>query len=186
MEETELIGLTIGDTPDLNQEINEKLPGTVTTPAGTVEVGINTKAELSASSDDATITPDYSKNASTPDKVDLMWTWEVTPKRPADELILTAHIEVPVDGGGSFNTDIPLRIHVKRSIGYTAGQAFHNWATLSAIAASAAAVVGWFLRRRKRDQRSNEGSLFTEPKEPGTAGREPAERNEAAAPHETG
>jgi hypothetical protein len=152
VERTDLIGLTIGDTPELNQSVNAVLPGTITTPAGTIHVGPTTTAELSASSDDAIVTPNIARNASTDRDIALLWSWQITPKRPIDELVLTAHVQVPLDGGGSLNTDIPLRIHVKRTFGYTVGQIFHSWATWSAIVTAAAAGVGWLVRRRRRDQ----------------------------------
>ncbi|MGV0813290.1 LPXTG cell wall anchor domain-containing protein [Mycolicibacterium boenickei] len=186
MEETAVIGLAIGDTPNLNREVNATLPGTIATPAGTVEVGITTRAELSASPDDATITPSLAKNASTVDEIELLWTWHVTPKRPTDELMLTAHIEVPLDGGGSFNTDIPLRIPVKRSIGYTAGQIFDSWATWSAIAVSVAGGAGWFFRRRRRAQPTASAQEVPERTRHGMRSDQTSRSQEALAPPEAG
>lgn len=155
VEQTDVIGLTIGDTPELNESVSEVLPGTTASPAGTVRVGPTTTAELSASPDDAIVTPSVARNASTDRDIALLWSWQVTPKRPVDELVLTAHVQVPLDGGGSLNTDIPLRIHVKRTFSYTVWQIFHSWATWSAIVTTAVAGVGWFLRRLKRDLRSD-------------------------------
>ncbi|ORA26035.1 hypothetical protein BST13_32470 [Mycobacterium aquaticum] len=151
---TDVIGLTIGDTPELSSSINALLPQTITSPAGTVRVGPTTTAELSASPEDAIVTPSQARNASTDRDIALLWSWDVTPKRPLDELVLMAHISVPIDGGASVNTDIPLRIHVKRTFSFTVHQVFGSWTTWSAIAAAIAARAAWLHRKLKKARHS--------------------------------
>ncbi|MFN6544477.1 hypothetical protein [Mycolicibacterium nivoides] len=151
---TDVIGLTIGDTPELSSSINAVLPNTTTSPAGMVRVGPTTSAELSASPEDAIVTPSIARNASTDRDLALLWSWSVTPKKPLDELVLTAHISVPIEGGASINTDIPLRIHVKRTVGFTLKQIFGSWATWSAIAGVVGARAAWLHRKLRRERAS--------------------------------
>jgi hypothetical protein len=170
VEQSQRIGLAIGDSPALTTKINQLLPNTTQTPAGTVSVGPDMTAQLRVDPNDADVTPSDSANASTPDNVQLLWTWIVRPKRPNKALVLTAHLEVPVAGGGTLPTDIGLQIPVDRTISYTAGQIFSHWATWSAIGAAAVGGVGWFLRRLKRKQESAHADDQPESAQPSHAG----------------
>jgi hypothetical protein len=82
----------------LTSKINQLLPNMTRSDVGTVSVGPNMCARLEVNPSDAEVTPSDSVNASTPHNVQLLWTWIVLPLRPTDSLVLTAHLEVPVEG----------------------------------------------------------------------------------------
>jgi hypothetical protein len=74
----------------------QSLPGT-DQPAGPIRVSPNATARLEGG-DDATVKPSDYQNQSTGSDVDLGFVWTVTPKKPTSHLILTAYIEVRLEG----------------------------------------------------------------------------------------
>jgi hypothetical protein len=146
---TERIGFAIGDGPTLKSKINTLLEGTKTTSAGPLQVGSVVRATLRANSADAEITPSDAVNLSTGSNIQMLWTWLVHPKRPAD-LKLTAFIEVPLDNGHIISHELAFSVPVKSTMVYTLEQVATHWGTWSAIAATLASVIGWFIRRNRR------------------------------------
>jgi hypothetical protein len=92
------IGLRIESGP-VESQINDwmqSVPGT-DQPAGQIRVSPNATARLVAS-DDATVMPSDYQNQSSGSNVDLQFLWTVTPKKPTSHLILTAYIDVHLEG----------------------------------------------------------------------------------------
>jgi hypothetical protein len=157
VEQSQRIGLEIGQSDLLTSRIKELLPNTEQTPAGSVTVGPLVKARLIAHPNDADVMPSESADASTPSDITLLWTWIVRPKRPTDSLLLTAHIEVPIAGTSNvFPTDVSLQIPVRRTFSYTVGQIFRNWATWTGIVAAIAGGAAWLRRRMKRNNQQSQ------------------------------
>jgi hypothetical protein len=150
--ESERIGLSIGDSPELNRRLDEMLPDTVRQPVRTVRVNTRARAILYFNQDEVEVEPDDAVIASPTEDIGLLWTWFVKPKKPTEALKMTAHLEVPIDGADPLVTEIPLEIPVNRTAAYTAGQIFSNWGTWSAIVGAGAAGAGWWIRRMKRTQ----------------------------------
>jgi hypothetical protein len=160
VEKSQRIGLEVGQSESLRSSIEALLPGTASTPGGTIAVGTSARARLIASADDAEITPSDAVNSSTDFDIALLWTWTVRPKRPVDHLVLTAHIEVPLEGSTDVvSTDVPLQIPVHRTASYTLGQIFTSWQTWSALAASAAGGGVWIFGRVRNRKGSGRGQL---------------------------
>ena len=136
------------------------MPG-MTQPARQVQVSRHATARLEAASDDAEIIPKQAVDNSTESNIDLYWVWTVRPKRPtydllwrrAGDLILTAYVVVHVEGGqtNDITTPITLRVPVKRTFPYTAGEVATSWKTWTGgtVGAAVVGVASWF-RRRKR------------------------------------
>ncbi|MEV0296075.1 hypothetical protein [Nocardia sp. NPDC050710] len=142
------IGLEIGSSDAVKSKIEALLPDTSPISGGTVEVGPTVRVKLLVDPSDAEVTPSDAVSASTGSNIQMLWTWFVHPKHPTSALLLTAHLEVPLSDGHVISNYISLRIPVHRTLGYTAGQIFSNWATWSAIAVSGIGITGWLLRRR--------------------------------------
>jgi hypothetical protein len=152
------IGLGIQTAPlttQINARMNE-LPGT-NQPAGQIEVSRQATATLVASSADAEVTPAGSQNTSLDKDIQMAWQWTITPKRPTNDLKLTAYVTVHIQGGPDavITTPINLHIPVHGSIAYTLGRIFTNWGTWSAIVVAAAGGATWI---RKKTLRSSEPS----------------------------
>jgi hypothetical protein len=158
--ETYRIGLSIGSGSTLNSRIRDLLPQTRPKNAGPVEVGPTMRASLLADSDDATVKPLDAINASTGTDVQILWTWFVHPLHPTEELLLTAHLELPLTERPVIQRDISLTVSVRRTLSYTTQQIFTNWATWSAILTVALSVGGLIYRRRRKaaNQRSHSPS----------------------------
>jgi NADH pyrophosphatase NudC (nudix superfamily) len=153
-EETQRIGLQIGQSKLLSDKINQLLPHTSQSPAGQVKVGPLMRARLEADPDDAVVTPSESVNYSTASKPELLWTWLVRPKKPTTALVLTAHLEIPLAGSENvLPTDIPFQIQVESTTKYKIKQIFTNWKTWAAIGttllAGGTACFRWWTRRRQ-------------------------------------
>ena len=169
-EQSDKIGLSIGQSQALTSEINGLLPKTNPTPAGQVTVGPFVRVRLEANPADADVVPSDFVNESTTSDINLLWTWIVTPKKPTSSLVMIAHVEVPLAGSTNvLSTDVPFpsNIPVNRTFGYAVHQIFTNWATLSAIGAAVLGGVAWIIRliikwRRRRNQRSSEPSSGTD------------------------
>jgi hypothetical protein len=137
----------------LSDRINQLLPNTSQSPAGPVKVGPLMRARLEADPDDAEVTPKDTIDFSTASNPELLWTWTVRPKRPTTALVLTAHLEIPLDGSADvLPTDIPFQIQVDSSLAYRLGQIFTNWKTWTAIVATLLGIgtpaFKWWTRRR--------------------------------------
>lgn len=154
VEQSQLIGLEIGQSDAVAARIGELLPNTVQSPAGSVAVNSKVTARLIANPNDAEVLPSESLDASTPSDISLLWTWNVRPKRPSEALLLTAHIEVPVAGGDVLTTDIPLRIPVRETPSHWFSQVSDwistHWAMLAGIAAVLGAVATWLRKRTSK------------------------------------
>jgi hypothetical protein len=164
VEESQLIGLEIGQSDAVAARISELLPNTVQSPAGSVAVNSNVRARLIANPNDAEVFPNESLNASTPSDISLLWTWNVRPKRTTESLLLTAHIEVPIAGGNTLSTDIPLHIPVRETPSHWLSQVSNwissHWAMLAGIVAVAGAVAAWWRKRTlKAESASSPASL---------------------------
>jgi hypothetical protein len=154
VEQTQRIGLEIGQSASLSKKINQLLPHTSQSSAGPVTVGPLVRARLEADPNDADVTPSDSVDYSTASNPELLWTWMVRPKRPTTALVLTAHLEVPLAGSANvLPTDIPFQIPVDRTLKYTVGQIFTSWKTWTAVGATVltggAAGFRWWTRRRQ-------------------------------------
>ncbi|MEU7826543.1 hypothetical protein [Catellatospora sp. NPDC049133] len=150
VEQTQRIGLAVGEGEKLTQKINTMLKGTQTTAAGPVEVGPTVKATLRGNTEDVEITPSESVNATTGSDVQMLWTWLVHPKHPTDDLLLTAYLEVPLSNGHTITHEVALSVQVRRTMSYTLWQLVTHWGTWSAVVTSLVGVVSWLLRRRKK------------------------------------
>ncbi|WP_155373285.1 hypothetical protein [Catellatospora vulcania] len=150
VEQTQRIGLAVGEGEKLTQKINAMLPDTLTTAAGPVEVGPTVKATLRGNTEDVEITPSESVNATTGSDVQMLWTWLVHPKRPTDDLLLTAYLEVPLSNGHTITHEVALSVQVRRTMSYTVWQVLTHWGTWSAVVTSLIGAVSWLLRRRKK------------------------------------
>ncbi len=138
---TQRIGLQLGRSAALDDKLSELLPDTSPTAGGTVEVGPTVRATLLVDTSDAEATPSDAVSVSTRSDIQMLWTWLVRPKHPTSALLLTAHLEVPLSDGHVINHDISLKILVHRTLAYTAGQFFSNWATWSAIAVAGIGII---------------------------------------------
>jgi LPXTG-motif cell wall-anchored protein len=67
-------------------------------------------------------------------------------------LRLTAHLEVPLNGGHVVTHEISVTIVVKRTLAYTLGEIATHWATWSGIGASMVGLLGWVAARRRRNR----------------------------------
>jgi hypothetical protein len=79
--------------------------------AGEVNVGPTVRVRLIGDGNDVVITPNDAINSGAGSDVAMMFTWYVWPKHPTEALRalrLTAHMEVPLPGGGYWATDLPL------------------------------------------------------------------------------
>ncbi|MEV4412330.1 hypothetical protein [Catellatospora sp. NPDC049609] len=156
VEETARIGLSIGEGRELTDKIETLLRGTQQTPVGEMRVGPSVRATLRGSSEDVEITPSESVNASTGSDVQMLFTWLIKAKQPTDDLQLTAHLEVPLSNGHVITHEVPLSIQVHRTAKFTVWQVLTNWGTWSAVVTSLIAVVGWLVRRRRREAAAEE------------------------------
>lgn len=165
VEQTQRIGLAVGEGEKLTQKINTMLKDTQTTAAGPVEVGPTVKATLRGNTEDVEITPSDSVNATTGSDVQMLWTWLVHPKHPTDDLLLTAYLEVPLSNGHTITHEVALSVEVRRTTAYTVWQVITHWGTWSAVVTSIVGVVSWLLRRGKR----KDGAQQEEAPEPSVA-----------------
>jgi hypothetical protein len=159
VEQSQQIGLGIQSAPltsQINQRINE-LPG-VNQPAGQIKVSPHATARLEANPSDAEVTPSGSQNESTASDIQLSWMWTVRPKRPTSDLVLTAYVDVHLEGSPNdvLTTPITLHVPVHRTASYTAGQIFTNWKTWTGIVGAVAAGAAWILKRTKRKNQPSE------------------------------
>lgn len=150
VDRAERIGLSIGQSQEIADKMNTLVKDGVKSTPVEVKVGSTVRVTLRADPEDAEITPSDAVDASTGSDIAMLWTWLVKPKHPTDDLILTAHMEIPLSDGHVATNDLPLSIPVARTVGYTVNQVFTNWATWSAVGTSVVGVGGWFLRRRQR------------------------------------
>jgi len=146
---TDRIGLAIGDGPTLTTKMNTLLKGSESTPIGTLQVGSVVRVTLRANPADAEITPSEAVNVSTGSDIQMLWTWLVHPKRPTEGMQLTAFVEVPLESGHIISHELAFSVPVKRTFAYTAEEVATHWGTWSAVAATLASIIGWFLRRRR-------------------------------------
>jgi hypothetical protein len=145
------LGLSIGSTAELRQRIAEALPGTITTPGGTVRVSPDAAAVLVVDPKEAVVEPNGRVNASTGSDIGLLWTWKIHPLRPSSALHLTARIEVLLpETGQPLVRYVDLSLPVDRTVRYTATQVFTNWATWVSIVTVVAGWVTFLWRRRTR------------------------------------
>lgn len=145
---TTRIGLSFGPIEALRPQIDELIPDAVRTDAGTYQVGATMSVQLSADTDDADIAAPTTLNRSTGSSVDYLFTWQVRPRHPADHMLFTAQVTIPLRNGHTDAYSIPLSVAVRRTVGYTAGQVFSAWATWVSIATVFGGAVTWWWRRR--------------------------------------
>jgi hypothetical protein len=148
------IGLGIQTAP-LTTQINARmnaLPGT-NEAAGQIEVSPQATAQLVASSSDADVTPAGNQNTSLDQNIQMAWQWTITPKRPTQDLILTAYVIVHLEGGPDAVITTPITLHmpVQSTMPYTLGRIFTNWGTWSAIAVAVAGSATWIRKRILRN-----------------------------------
>jgi hypothetical protein len=148
------IGLGIQTAPlttQINAQMNA-LPGT-NQAAGQIQVSPQATAQLVASSSDAEVTPAGNQNTSFDQNIQMAWQWTVTPKRPTQDLILTAYVIVHLEGGPDAVITTPITLHmpVQSTIPYTLGRIFTNWGTWSAIAVAVAGSATWIRKRILRN-----------------------------------
>ncbi len=148
--ETSRIGLSIGDSTTLANDIQSLLPSTSTHSAGTVAVGPHVSATLEVDTADASVDPSTAINASTGSDIQLLWTWYLHPKHPTDDLEVTAHIEVILSDNSVKTVDVPLSIAVGRTFSYTVEQVFSEWETWASIVTVGGGAFLAVWRRRKR------------------------------------
>ncbi|BCJ77984.1 hypothetical protein CS0771_75280 [Catellatospora sp. IY07-71] len=156
VEQTARVGLSVGSGAELKSKVEALVPNAVTTPAGEMKVGPTVRASLRGNPEDVEITPAEAVNASTGSDVQMLWTWLIKPKHPTDALDLTAHLEVPLSNGHVITHEVPLRIEVHRTMPYTVWQVLTNWGTWSAVVTSLIGVVGWLIRRRRKQGAAGE------------------------------
>lgn len=187
VDKSDQIGLGIQSAP-LTEQINagmQAIPGE-SQPAGQVKVSRHATAYLRAGSDDdVEINPKPPVDNSTESNIDLYWVWIVRPKRPTydllwrrtGDLILTAYVVIHVEGGqiNDITTPITLRIPVKRTFPYTAGEVATSWKTWTGGTIGAAAVAVLFKRRKrgKEDPTADEEPRTQPNAENGVADAEP-------------
>jgi hypothetical protein len=149
VKESESIGLQIGDSGELRQEITDNFPGTLSSSAGSVKVGPEVSVRLVGDPDEVTIVPGPEGPIvkSTDREVAMLFEWIVTPKIVTDDLHLKALVEVSLPNKPKLTTDeIPLSIRVKRTPAYTFNQLFTHWETWLAIGG---VVLSFFERMRR-------------------------------------
>jgi hypothetical protein len=119
VDNSDFIGLQVGQSDAMKDTINQLLPKTSPAPAGEVRAGPAMSAQLLADPNDADVTPKDARNESTDTDINLLWTWDVHPKRPLDSLVLIAHLEVHFsDSPNVVTTDKRLEIPVHTTFGY--------------------------------------------------------------------
>lgn len=157
------VGLSIGDTAELRRQIEANLPNTPTTDAGTLTVGPDVSAVLVADEDAASVYPSDAVDASTGSDIGLLWTWSVHPRRPAEELRLTARVTMTVPGTDHVMTQhLPLTMQVRRTAGFTVHQVFTNWMTWAAICTTVLGFLRWgWPRLRRYLERRRTGGAYT-------------------------
>ena len=148
---SERIGLVIGDSEQLRNQIADLVEKAKPRKPVPVKVGPKMRVALWADTGDAQVKPSEAVDQSTGSQIAMLWTWLVRPLRASDGMIFTAHVEVHSDAS-TFTTDVPLRIRVERTVSHMLGQVFTHWATLSAIAAALGSGVGWLWKRRRGKQ----------------------------------
>jgi len=99
------------------------------------------------------VTPAGYQNTSFDQNIQMAWQWTITPKRPTQDLILTAYVIVHLEGGPDAVITTPITLHmpVQNTIPYTLGRIFTNWGTWSAIAVAVAGSATWIRRRMLRN-----------------------------------
>jgi hypothetical protein len=106
------------------------------------------------------VKPGGSQNQSTASKIDMAFELTVTPKSPTPDPILTAYVEIHLEGIPAPNDvrTIPITTHipVHRTVSYTIGQIFANWTTWWAIAVAGAGGAAWILRRMPWKKQSSD------------------------------
>ena len=147
---TERIGLSIGEGRRIKEQIDRLLPSAAPVSAGVVQVGPTVRATLFVNDQDADVSPSEAVDASTGSDIQMLWTWLINPKRPTERLTLTAHLAVPLSDGHVVTHELSLTLPVKRTTMYTLTEIATHWGTWSAVAASIAGVVGWFVARRRK------------------------------------
>lgn len=147
---SQVLGISIGNSPTLIEEIEEALPDTYPESDRPIIVGTDVTAILVGNPQDVQIEPDQEINASTGSDIGLLWSWDVRPLRPNDSLRLTAKLSIEVPGTEhTLTRDVPLTIEVQRTLSSTASQVFDNWGTLAAVTTSSFLGVLWLWRRRQ-------------------------------------
>jgi hypothetical protein len=153
------IGLQIGTSDELNRAIEQRLPNTIATPAGTVKVGPTITVTLDVVPHDAVeIDPDKPIDKSAPPNIAQLWTWFITPKK-AKDLKITATVESRVDVPGAGGArSIPfsdqtttLEIHVHASPWWRIQHFWKdNWQWILATISALVGFIGWLFGWWKR------------------------------------
>ena len=174
--ETIEVGLSIGDGEELRRQVEEALPESPTQPGVPLRVGTDVSARLLGDQSDVSITPDDAIDASTGSDIALLWTWDVRPKHPAEQLRLSAHLSMTVPGTEhKLRRTLHLYLNITRTVSYTVHQVFANYGTWAAIAAAVFGAGGWLWRNYRR--RRQEPHVAREPRLQYTA---PAKRRPRA------
>jgi hypothetical protein len=145
------IGLGIGAAA--GNKLATSVPAGEESSVGEVKVGPTVRVRLIGDGDDVVITPNDAINSGTGSDVAMVFTWYVWPKHPAEALRLTAHMEVPLPGGGYWSTDPALTKQVPNRPGYIAYSFFHNVATWVSLSGAVTGLLLWLgahgIRRRQ-------------------------------------
>ena len=126
---------------------------------GEVKVGPTVRVRLIGDGDDVVITPNDAINSGTGSDVAMVFTWYVWPKHPAEALRLTAHMEVPLPGGGYWSEDLALTKQVPNRPGYIAYSFFHNVATWVSLSGALTGLLLWLGAHRIRRRQGGEDQL---------------------------
>jgi hypothetical protein len=152
VDSTARVGLVIGDPSRLKTQISQLVPGSYPKPAGSVKVGSTISVQLTAGSNDASITPSGAIDNSIGEHTALLWTWYVHATHPntSPGLLLTAEIVTKMSDGHVLKEEVPLTLPVDRTLQYSAYQIFSNWTTWAAIVGALAGLFAWIRKRRKK------------------------------------
>ena len=155
VDESQAIGLSINDSPEVRRAIELNLPGTKPSEGGPVTIGPMVSVLLKGPGGQIDIEPKTPQTWSTKTEAALLFTWTVTPKVVTDSLHLQVLGEVTMRDKSNVTTfTLNREIKVKRTLSYTLGEIFSHWATWAAIAAAFLAFfkqirkfAGWSVRK---------------------------------------
>lgn len=157
VDESQMVGLQIGDSSELAADINALLPNTVSKAGPRVQVGPTMTARLVASPSDAEVAPDDTIDRSTGSDIEVLFSWSVKPKR-AGKLHLTAEVDVPLDGTSQkVHTTVPLDIVVADTNAHRVKQLLSDYGPLLGLIGGGGIIgllawIGGFVRKRRGNQ----------------------------------
>lgn len=154
VDETDDLGLAIGDSPGLKKALEQNLPESTSLPAGTLRVGPDAEVALIGATADVEIVPTEPIRASTGSQIGLLFIWKVHPLEPNPALSLTAMVSIPVleQNGTTHVLHVPIRqtFPVKATFAYRAEQVATAWQTWFGTTVGAALIAGFIWLRRRQ------------------------------------